>query len=147
MAANAKKPAKPAPKRKKTTSPTAAQQLAALRASAVLVSVHGPFGHRALLEVATDALPSIIPNLPAASGVTDGVERDLDGTEAPPGLAATALALAREIDNPGNSATSKAQCAKALNETMERIRAHEPAEPGQDGLDEIAKKREQRRSA
>ena len=150
MAAKAKKPAKAPAKRKKPPAkkaPTAAQQLARLRSSAVLVSVHGPFGNRAMIEVSTDALLSVIPKLPSAHGVTDGVEHDLASIDHVDlaSLAATAIALAREIDSPGNSATSKAQCAKALNETMERIQAHAPAE-NTDDLDEIAAKRKERRA-
>ena len=57
--------------------------------------------------------------------VVSAVQRDLDalgGDLAESALAATALALAAEIDDAGNSATSKSMCARALTETLERLR-------------------------
>lgn len=60
------------------------------------------------------------------------------------GLAASALALAREIDNPKNSATSKAMCAKELRETMDRLRERAP-EQEEDALDDLSRRRAARR--
>jgi hypothetical protein len=60
-------------------------------------------------------------------------------------LAATALALAAEIDDPDNSATSKSMCAKALNETMAALHALAPAKREPDGIDEVTSRRVQRR--
>jgi hypothetical protein len=60
------------------------------------------------------------------------VERDLDllgPKAAESGLAATALALAREMDGP-NSLTSKSMAAKALIDTMRELRVLVPAEAG-----------------
>ena len=79
------------------------------------------------------------------------VERDLaEIAERDPKLArsshaATALALARELDRK-NSATSKSMCARALNETMDRLRELAPEEQTADELDDLARKREQRRA-
>lgn len=56
-------------------------------------------------------------------------------------LAASALALAREIDDPSNSATSKSMCARALNETMDRLRQLAPAEEDETPLDDLQKRR------
>jgi hypothetical protein len=56
-------------------------------------------------------------------------------------LAASALALAREIDTPGNSATSKSMCAKALLDTLDRLRELAPSDAGDDRLDELATRR------
>lgn len=56
-------------------------------------------------------------------------------------LAASALALAREIDHAGNSATSKSMCARALTETLEKLRALAPAEKEADKLDDLARRR------
>lgn len=70
-------------------------------------------------------------------------ERDAD--LAASALAATALTLAKELDDPENSATSKSMCAKALNETMEKLLALAPVEEEKDGLDELTSRREQRR--
>lgn len=58
-------------------------------------------------------------------------------------LAASALALARELDNP-NSATSKSMCANALRDTLDRLRELAPAEKEQDRLDELADRRTRR---
>ena len=147
MAAKQAKARKTPAKRKKPASPTAAQHLARLRSSGEVVSVHGPFGARTMIDISTDAARAILPELQRPDGVTDGVEAELAACkDAPPALAATAIALAREMDNPYNSATSKGQCAKALNETMEQIRAAGADAPTSDGLDEIAKAREQRRA-
>lgn len=56
-------------------------------------------------------------------------------------LAASALALGREIDLAGNSATSKSMCARALTETLEKLRALAPAEKEADKLDDLAARR------
>ncbi len=66
-----------------------------------------------------------------------GAELVSDATQA------TAAALAREIDDPDNSATSKATCARALGETMDRLRALVPAEPPSetDPLDDLSDRR------
>lgn len=60
-------------------------------------------------------------------------------------LAATALALAAEIDDPENSATSKSLCARALNETMAELRELAPPKQDKDRLDEVTRKRDERR--
>lgn len=57
------------------------------------------------------------------------------------GLAASAIALAREIDIPKNSATSKSMCARALAETLERLRALAPPAEEADGIDDLASRR------
>lgn len=82
--------------------------------------------------------------------VSESVGRDLERLPVDlrgSGLAATALALAAEIDAPGNSATSKSMCAKALLDALDRIRALAPPERKVDGIDRIAKQREKRRAA
>ncbi len=61
--------------------------------------------------------------------------------------AATALALAREMDDPGVSATAKAACAKALGDMFDRLRALAPAEEQVDKLDELSRKRGRRSAA
>lgn len=80
---------------------------------------------------------------PAKRAVTvvAAVKRDLAGLGDPDlersGLAASALALARELDKPTNSATSKAACARALREALDRLRDLAPMAPGRDGVDEL----------
>lgn len=59
-------------------------------------------------------------------------------------LAATALVLAAELDDEGNSATSKSLCARALSETMDRLRELAPREE-RDSLDDLTARRESRR--
>lgn len=51
--------------------------------------------------------------------------------------AASALALAAELDDGANSATSKSMCARALNETIEKLRALAPPKREATGLDAI----------
>lgn len=82
--------------------------------------------------------------------VVSAVESDLrklaklDPALAKNTLAATALALARDLDDPGNSATSHSMCAKALLETMGSLRALAPEVPKGDRLDELSSRRSAR---
>lgn len=81
--------------------------------------------------------------------VTEAVQRDLAAlAELDPALAestyaATALALAAELDA-GNSATSKSMCAKALLDTMNRLWELAPDREEEDRLDELSARREKR---
>lgn len=83
--------------------------------------------------------------------VASAVQRDLEELErrlegiGESGLAATALTLARELDKPKNSATSKSMCAKALREVMDRLLELVPPEEEKDDLDDLAARRAQRR--
>lgn len=82
--------------------------------------------------------------------VVAAVKRDLAGMGprvADSGLAASALALAREIDKAKNSATSKSMCAKTLIETLDRLRAQAPSTREADGVDDLRERRAGRRSA
>lgn len=69
--------------------------------------------------------------------VVSAVERDLaeiravDEGLAESALAATALALARELDAEG-SATSKSMCANALRDTLAALRERMPEVPAAD---------------
>jgi hypothetical protein len=79
--------------------------------------------------------------------VTEGVKRDLAAWPSmqDSALAATALALAAELDNPNNSATSKSMCARALTETMDRLRELAPPVKEADKLDELNGRRAKRK--
>lgn len=55
--------------------------------------------------------------------------------------AAMALALAREIDDPDNSATSKSMCARSLLDAIDTLRKLTPAETKADRLDDLARRR------
>lgn len=85
--------------------------------------------------------------------VAAAVQRDLDalGKRAPglplTALAASALELARQMDDPTNSATSKSMCAKALSETLDRLDDLAPAVKEGDRVDELADRRASRRVA
>lgn len=59
-------------------------------------------------------------------------------------LAALAVALAREVDDPDNSATSKSLCAGRLIDAVDRLRQMVPAEVQADGLDDLAARRDRR---
>jgi hypothetical protein len=86
----------------------------------------------------------------AKGPVVKAVEHDLKqfGADlAASGLAASALALAGEIDSPLNSATSKSMCARALLDTLERLRALAPPKKEKTKVDDLASKRARRRSA
>lgn len=82
-----------------------------------------------------------------SAGVIAAVERDLEAIRllsprlADSALAATALAMAYEIENPFNSATSKSMCAKALLETLDTLRELSPPAEEGDALDELASRR------
>jgi hypothetical protein len=61
-------------------------------------------------------------------------------------LAASALALACEIDGSDNSATSKSMCARELRDTMDRLWQLMPEEENADGINDLEKQRERRRA-
>jgi hypothetical protein len=78
--------------------------------------------------------------------VVDAVQGELDalpGVLSEGAFAATALALAAELDEPGNSATSKSMCARVLTETLEKLRAQAAeVKPGKvSKLDELRARR------
>lgn len=95
------------------------------------------------------AAPDVEGVVTGRRSVRASVERELKeelpARLAKSAIAATALAMAREIDAPANSATSKSLCAARLVEAMDRLHAL-AAEERQAGsrLDEIAKRREER---
>lgn len=74
----------------------------------------------------------------------EGDLAELDAGLAGSALAATALALAREIDKPTNSATSKSMCARALAEMLDRLRELAPPDVVSDALDELTSRRDAR---
>ena len=91
-----------------------------------------------------------VRSAPPAMTVLAALERDL--RDLPPAvargpLAATALALAGQIDDPGNSATSKSMCARSLLDTLDQLRALAPPEQEDDSLDDLAARRAARRTA
>lgn len=85
--------------------------------------------------------------------VLEAVEAELavvakrDRALASSGLAAAALAMARELDDPGNSATSKSMCAGKLIVALGELRDLLPPEQKRDGVDDLSERRSKRRKA
>ena len=100
---------------------------------------------------ATGARPTK-PKSPAAhetGDVAQAVERDLARAPQPlatSGLALVILALARELDDPTNSATAKSMVARSLLDANDRLNALMPATQEADALDDLARRREARRA-
>jgi hypothetical protein len=90
--------------------------------------------------------------MPTKKTVLTAVDRELaqvakrDKDLAAGALAATAQALARELDDQDTSATAKAACARELTATMSQIRNLAPKNERQDALDEIGARRAKRRA-
>lgn len=82
--------------------------------------------------------------------VVDAVHRELDQIAkrdpdlALSGYAATAIALARDLDDPSSSATSKSMCARSLSDALDRLRELAPAEEKEDELDKLRNSRAKR---
>ncbi len=73
--------------------------------------------------------------------------RKLDPALADGGAAAAAVAMAREIDDGENSATSKSMCTAKLIGILADLRALAPPERKVDSIDRIAAQREKRQAA
>lgn len=80
--------------------------------------------------------------------VETAVRKELEsfGERTPPALAASAVRLAKEMDDPENSATSKSMCSKALLETMKTLRELAPPPARKDAVDELSDRRRACRS-
>jgi hypothetical protein len=120
-----------------------------------VVSVFGPFNSRVLIEMPAEQAEELFPDGLRGAGpaeVLEAVRGDVEALRrrapevADSGLAASAVALAREIEHPYNSATSKSMCAKALQDALRELRGLAPAEVKADGIDEINAQRERRRA-
>lgn len=118
-----------------------------------VLSVFGPFNALTLVQIPTELALDVFPDGLAVAARPDlvaAVERELaeirerSGATSDSALAATALVMAYEIQDPYNSATSKAMCAKAMAETMRDLRAACPPSEQEDRVDEIAKRRKRR---
>lgn len=76
------------------------------------------------------------------------LETEFGGTLAPvagTALAASALALARQLDKPRVSATATASCSRALLDTLDRLRSLVPAEEEKDAVDDLRARHAARR--
>jgi uncharacterized membrane protein len=79
--------------------------------------------------------------------VADATRRDLvrlGGEAEECSLAAVALALAAELDDQENSATSKSMIAREYRETMAVLRAMVPPKPEEDEVERARKRRADR---
>ena len=100
----------------------------------------------AAAEVAARGVIEYVGRMPAVTAV----RRDLraiakrDAALARSGIAASVVAMARELDYPWNSATSKSMCARAMREALDRLDEIAPAEEETDALDQLAAQRKQR---
>lgn len=119
------------------------------------VSIFGPFNSKALVEMSVDLAAQLFGEVPLFQAgdarVVDAVQRDIDDLAkrdeglAQSALAATAMQMAYELQNPYNSATSKAQCAKSLREALADLREMAPPAVLKDGVDDLSTHRAKRR--
>src|ERR1017187_1307213 len=96
------------------------------------------------IEAPRDGEPEKSVGSPESGEATRAVERDLARIPeelADSALAAACLAMARELDSPINSATSKSMCAKALLDILNRLHELIPADEERDDLDDLATRR------
>jgi len=157
-AAGRKRKTAPATRRRKTTAvakPTRRREPPTVANGYRLVSVFGPFNAFALVEMSAERAVALfdcpLTSSLSSSTVIDATEAELatlakrnpeiEGSA----LAASAVALAYEIQNPYNSATSKSMCARELRETMAKLRELAPEAEREDGIDELGNRREARR--
>lgn len=84
------------------------------------------------------------PTPDPGESVTEAVGRDLatlPADLASSGLGMLALALARMVYWPGNSATSRSMCAGQLRDTLSQLRELVPPEVEEDALDDLTARR------
>lgn len=135
------------------TKPERAVDLHALGAR--VVSVFGAFNSRVLIEMPAEAAQGMFPEPFGESGrlnVIEAAEREVEAIRkhdtdlADSALAASTVALAYEIANPYNSATSKSMCAREMRDTLDRLRELAPEEDHADSLDELKQRRSERQA-
>jgi hypothetical protein len=143
-----KTPAKPRTRKPKPPAEVTPEQVE-------LESVYGPFSTTCVVSMTVGRAIELFGPL---AGITPlrtlkATERDLaelrkrDKDLADSTLAAVAVSMARELDNPYNSATSKSMCAGKLQDVMDRLRELAPPQKKGDALDDLADRRSARRAA
>ena len=155
----AAKRSSPAAKRRTTPkkTPAAPKQPPVAANGMLLISLHGPAkARRVLVEMsalrAEELLGQPLTSTVAPTRVVDATELEIaslakrEASISDTALAAAAIALAYQIDNPFNSATSKSMCARELRETMAKLRELAPVGEEPDGIDQLAGRRANRRS-
>ena len=147
----AKKPA--ARKPRKRTADLGAPEGFDLGQHARVVSIWGAIGKfngRVLLEMTVDDAAQLFAEpleRSVRTNVIEAAERDValirkrDAKLGKSALAATAIALAYEIEHPYNSATSKSMCSREIRETIDRLRELAPEDEEADQLDSLAAQR------
>ena len=140
--------------RKEGSAPTGTEEDE--RPGAIVVSVFGPFDSHALVMMTADRARALVGDAGLASArparLLNAVGSELERLRksapdlADGALAASALAMAMEIEHPFNSATSKAACQARLAEALKELRELAPAEEAMDGIDQLAAKRAARRA-
>lgn len=117
-----------------------------------VVSVGGAFNSRTLVEMPTELAGELFDGLPTSCpdevvGAVRGDLAKMPDEIAASGMAMVALALARELQDPFNSATSKALCAARVTEILGELQRLAPPKQEADGIDRIAAQRKKRRAA
>lgn len=148
--------AKPKAATKKPAQKAARSSIDLYELGARVVSVFGPFSSKTMVLMSTDLAEELFPAPLRQSGRTTVVEaaehdvasvRERDRELGDSALAAATIALAYEIEHPYNSATSKSMCAREMRDTLDRLRELVPPAAREDGIDELKKHRENRRTA
>jgi hypothetical protein len=107
-----------------------------------------------LVEIPAEAAATLFAEPLGGAGFTNVIEGALREVEAirardpelaDSALAASAVALAREIEHPYNSATSKSMCAREMRDTLDRLRELAPEEEREDAVDDLQAQRQKRR--
>jgi hypothetical protein len=120
-----------------------------------VVSVFGPFSASTLVVMPSKLAEELFPDglgVSCRTSVVEAAERDVaairerDEALGDSALAASAVALAYEIEHPYNSATSKSMCAREMRDTLDRLRSLAPEEIRGDRVDDIAAQRAKRRA-
>ncbi len=144
----------PAPKKPARRRAAAKPKTGLHERGARVVSVFGAFGSSTMVEMPATLAAELFGDRPlgdcSPTGVVDAVTRDLAALPEnlrTSGLATVALALARELEHPHNSATSKSMCAGRIVDIMGVMRALAPPERKADSIDEIAARRDAQRRA
>lgn len=111
----------------------------------------GPFAEVAFVAMPVEQAIELLGDAEIKSAlVVEGVMRDLEGIAARDqklagsSYAGAAIAMALEMENPYNSATSKSMCAGKLQEAMDRLRELMPPEETRNELDDLRARRQGR---
>lgn len=111
-----------------------------------VVSIGGPFNTRTLISIPTAAAEKLFDGPLTGWAIGEAVAwttRELasvaerDQALAEGGIAAAALSVARDLDNPYTSANARSLGARVLMDTLDRLRELAPAAQEADNLDKL----------